>query len=502
MELNLEAFLKVANEFQLGSLLTESPHPLTENLSQLAKFDTRKALSNLKTVDLLALKKLTEKTELLRPLHFAIQQTLDHDGRVFFCGCGATGRLSLSIETLWRQVFNNDRVIGFMAGGDVALIHSIEKFEDYPEFGARHLKQLGFRDGDLLVSTTEGGETPYVIGATEEAAKISSRNPFILYCNPDEILCRVATRSKNFIENPRINKINLTVGPMALTGSTRMQATTVLMGAVGSCLLNFKKDFSAVFEELHALQNIATLLNYERLEPLTIEESQTYRDGKFVLYTCDPSLSITVITDTTERAPTFSLFPFESQSQSKENPAWAYLQVNGTKDNTEAWQKMLGRPPRHLEWPEVSEQTTEKYLWSFELSTKIRTLRDSYIKPPQRIFEIHLDDKGLSFWYAGHVIMFAEVAKQSLLVQHLIIKMLMNAHSTLVMGRLGRFEGNLMTYVRPSNYKLIDRAIRYASILLEKRNIKRPYIEMAKRVFELREVLPRDQALVMELIKD
>ncbi len=42
-------------------------------------------------------------------------------------------------------------------------------------------------------------------------------------------------------------------------------------------------------------------------------------------------------------------------------------------------------------------------------------------------------------------------------------------HSTLVMGRLGRFEGNLMTWVYPSNGKLIDRAARYTEILLHRR---------------------------------
>jgi N-acetylmuramic acid 6-phosphate etherase len=29
-----------------------------------------------------------------------------------------------------------DAVISFMAGGDVAIINSVEDFEDHPEFGA------------------------------------------------------------------------------------------------------------------------------------------------------------------------------------------------------------------------------------------------------------------------------------------------------------------------------------------------------------------------------
>jgi N-acetylmuramic acid 6-phosphate etherase len=90
----------------------------------------------------------------------------------YFCGCGATGRLSLTIETLWRQVHRGEkienRVFSFMAGGDVALIRSIENFEDFPDYGARQLLEAGFKDGDLLIGTTEGGETPFVIGAVEK----------------------------------------------------------------------------------------------------------------------------------------------------------------------------------------------------------------------------------------------------------------------------------------------------------------------------------------------
>src|SRR5581483_11789624 len=95
----------------------------------------------------------------------------------------------------WRQVaerpmFQNS-VVGFMAGGDLALVHSIENFEDHPEYGARQLMELGFGENDLLISSTEGGETPFVIGATERAAEASRRSPWFLYCNPDSALAEV-----------------------------------------------------------------------------------------------------------------------------------------------------------------------------------------------------------------------------------------------------------------------------------------------------------------------
>ena len=45
--------------------------------------------------------------------------------------------------------------------------------------------------------------------------------------------------------------------------------------------------------------------------------------------------------------------------------------------------------------------------------------------------------------------------------------MVLNAHSTLMMGRVGRFESNLMTFVVPVNSKLERRAIRLVQWLLE-----------------------------------
>jgi len=84
------------------------------------------------------------------------------------------------------------------------------------------MKDIKFSENDLLIASTEGGETPWVIGATEYASSFSKRKPWILYCNPDEILVKLVERSRKMIENPNIQKINMTVGNMAITGSTRM----------------------------------------------------------------------------------------------------------------------------------------------------------------------------------------------------------------------------------------------------------------------------------------
>src|SRR5690606_5512089 len=159
-----------AHLYHLGELLTEARHPETMHLSDWANHDLPRAFSALNSVDVASLRKLENKITDILALRTAIRETLVQKGRIFLCGCGATGRLSLLLERLWRELFPGDESVrAFMAGGDVALVHSLEGFEDFPDFGARHLMGLGFTKNDLLIACTEGGETPYVIGATEKA---------------------------------------------------------------------------------------------------------------------------------------------------------------------------------------------------------------------------------------------------------------------------------------------------------------------------------------------
>ena len=56
-----------------------------------------------------------------------------------------------------------------MAGGDAALIKSVEDFEDHSEFAHQQLIELEFTENDLLIGSTEGGETTWVIGAIWKA---------------------------------------------------------------------------------------------------------------------------------------------------------------------------------------------------------------------------------------------------------------------------------------------------------------------------------------------
>ena len=501
-----EKFLAIASQFKLGGLVTESSHPATRNLSDLAKNNLPEAISILKECDRQTLIVLSGKRKEICRLKEIINDTFESGNNVFFCGCGATGRLSLTVETLWRQVHDKDkikdRVFSFMAGGDVALISSIENFEDFPQYGARQLLEAGFDDGDLLIGTTEGGETPFVIGAVEKAAQISKRKPFFLYCNPDDILCEVAERSRLVIKNPEIEKINLTVGPMAITGSTRMQASTILLAAAGIALFYYKDSDEFIGKEIDAFTGFWDSSDFRFIEKFIIQESGYYKNGEHLLYETDSKLGITVITDTTERSPTFSLFPFENSNEDEQNLSLCYLYMPDTPESEKAWERLLWRSPRTLEWEEINEIASGRRLLGFDFSSRVLSRRENHLRSNiQHRFKILSEKSGIKF-QLGSESHFLVTPFSTPLFTHLVLKMILNTHSTLIMGMLGRYEGNVMTYVRASNNKLVDRAIRYIEMILKSKSIEIPYNELCYTLFEMLEKTPSDKSIVLATVEE
>jgi N-acetylmuramic acid 6-phosphate etherase len=497
-----DEFLALAAQYQLGSLDTEAFHPLTANLSELAQTDLPGALRSLQAVDVAALERFQEKIGGVIELASAVERTFAMGRKVYLCGCGATGRLSLAAEWLGRAgmlpLELADRVIGFMAGGDAALIRSIENFEDFTDYGARQLDELGFADGDLLIASTEGGETPWVIGAAERAAAVSRNAPWFLYCNPDAQLRAAAERSRRILDDSRIRKLNLHVGPMALAGSTRMQASTVLLAAVGFAL-EYHGDPAKIAAALAAFIKFVREADYIALLPLVTVETQIYQSGKHTLYRTRTT-GLTTLTDTTERSPTFSLAAFENVFAPEQPKSLTYLHLPGTPDAASAWRALLLREPRTLEWPGLEKLTSRAWLEGYDFSDRVQQRRAE-----DAVIGVEIDESSIHFKIDFENIAYTvnfHTPPGGLLSFHLFLKLLLNAHSTAVMARLGRCRGNLMTYVRASNLKLIDRAVRYARHLWKlESGAEVPYETVVRALFAIRPTLAPDEPAVLRVVE-
>jgi len=440
-----------------------------------------------------------------------------------------------------------------MTGGDRALISSLEGFEDLQLIGRLQLEDRKVEKGDVVICVTEGGETSSVIGtilaALDQWRTAESYDPektkkklYFIYNNPDEKL-RPFDRSRRVLEEPGITKINLTTGSQSITGSTRMQATTIETFVVGNILqqaldrslrkflskkematLGFKselrledklKEFSHILKQVRA--SLSAIAKFTQLE------AQTYKAENFSTYFAQKGL-ITVFIDSTERSPTFRLFPLDTVKQAKRK---SWIQVWTPAANLQdAWQAFLGRPFRGLS-PEFYRKPFEdeiddaylkkaaleslknagnnqQFLYDFsfadfnlknrepaqgdlgvavlispeeaELGKKnsdFRKFIDLFSKKGASVAVILITDK--SSKKISRLIRkipgFGAEGKNSLIVvnigttndplginQRIALKILLNAHSTGVMARLGKVIGNTMTNVSPSNLKLIGRA--------------------------------------------
>ncbi|MCF7790777.1 MAG: methyltransferase domain-containing protein [Victivallales bacterium] len=486
----IKVFQQQKKKFRNNPLQTEQPNPDTINLSVLAKKKLPEAVNLLKNVDIKAVRRMLEYVSGLEKLKADIEQVLESGNKIIISGCGASGRLAVALEFLWNYCFPEKKgmVTGFLGGGDNAMIKSIEGFEDFKEYGVKQLKLAGFKDGDLLIAASASGESPFVLATAEYAAE-SSVKPWFIHCNTNDSLKGRIT--DHVIYNKKVKSLGLYTGQMALTGSTRMQATTVLMLGIGLPLLGYNiKDELENFSEVLDKTDMTPLIDFIK------NETEIYKNGEYVFYDIDEFYGVTVLTDTTERAPTFNLAPFENQLDNDFRPSWFYIVLRNAGEPAEAWNKLLGRKPRTLNW---SEETSRERLLGFNFSRELINLRSSYAKP-FHYYKIFRKDNKIKFSLRGCVAEF-NVNGFTPLFEHLILKLLLNTSSTIMMGRLGYYEGNLMTSVYPSNSKLIDRSVRYIDFILKNRHgINLNYEKIADEMFEELYLLQPGESIVKRTI--
>jgi len=410
-------YVQDKTQFQLHTLLTEQRHIKTWNLSDETQKNCAKGLSMLFSVDEDIEEKLEDllrNKDLLEQAVQAIEEAILSHDKIYIYGCGATGRLAKQMEsTFWRPFWRKikgttkiwlklkstldedieDQLIGEMTGGDRALISSLEGFEDLQLIGRLQLEDRKIKQGDVVICVTEGGETSSVIGtilaALNQWKEANAYHPertrkklYFVYNNPDEKLLPF-DRSREVLKEPGITKINLTTGPQAITGSTRMQATTIETFVIGNILQQAiyrilrrflsGKDMEKIGFQDEArlerkLHDFAMLLkqvkdNIPSIAKFTRLEAQTYASGHFSTYFAERGL-ITVFIDSTERSPTFRLFPLDTVKEPKRT---SWIQVWTPAANLrDAWLGFLGRPFRGLS-PEFyrapfEEKITDPYL--------------------------------------------------------------------------------------------------------------------------------------------
>ncbi len=144
----------------------------------------------------------------------AAARRLLRGGRLAYAGAGTSGRLAVQDGTELPPTYGwpRERLLYLLAGGEKALLASVEGAEDDEEAGRRAAAALGAED--VLVGVAASGRTPYTVAAIREARSRGALTVAIAN-NPGAPLLHAAEHT-----------ICLDTGPEVVAGSTRMAAGT------------------------------------------------------------------------------------------------------------------------------------------------------------------------------------------------------------------------------------------------------------------------------------
>ena len=531
-----ENFLNNEKQFHLGILPTEQSNPKSRNIDLKFADNPADGVKMLLSVDRdihAMAKKVLKGNEFMEMVN-AGEDAVSKGNKIVFSGCGSTGRLSILLEAMWRyfykdlkqkypEIYNQskqfeDCVYSIMTGGEYALIRSVEYFEDYHVFGRQQVSDLDMTEEDVLIAITEGGETSSVLGTVAEAADRGAK-VFLLFNNPASVLIDHIDRSRRAIEDPRVTVLDLFCGPMAIAGSTRMQAMTSEQLIAGAALetilgrildqilsrdqkemLNIRKiDYASAFNTL--LDDLVTDLNTKILAEYLNMEKGVYQENGLITYFAENFL-LDIFTDTTERAPTFMLPPFKKIDDTVSPVSWAFVK-NPLRSTAAAWEYVLGRSPRCLEWdsdlyremgvpgklaynPPVIDTTQimKFYIGNDEDNSRLsrspnvavsivgsremknpayENYRNAFKKCASKFEQNYTLVIGEDIGDADYRILCSPVRSVFNLMEHLAIKLILNTVSTGTMILMGRVTSNWMSWVDVSNKKLKDRGIRLIS---------------------------------------
>ena len=173
-------------------------------------------------------------------------------GKIFYVGCGTSGRLALVDASEIGCTYGVDGVIvAVVAGGKRGVADASVGNEDSFGGGARAILRRGVSASDVVIGLSASGGTPYVSGALSAAKK---RGAFTMGIDNNE---------NSAIAREADLGIELLTGAEVVEGSTRMKAgtaqkmtlnmiSTALMTRLGKVYRNYMINMRPYNEKLRA----------------------------------------------------------------------------------------------------------------------------------------------------------------------------------------------------------------------------------------------------------
>jgi N-acetylmuramic acid 6-phosphate etherase len=168
-------------------------------------------------------------------------------GRLLYVGAGTSGRLGVLDAAECPPTFGTppEMVVGIIAGGDAALVRSVEGAEDDQAAAVEAIAALRVGSNDIVVGIAASGTTPFVQAALTAAQSRRARTAFVACSEPPTQLAQTCDVC-----------ITVLVGPEIVTGSTRMKAGTatklVLNTLTTGAMIRLGKTYGNLMVDLRA----------------------------------------------------------------------------------------------------------------------------------------------------------------------------------------------------------------------------------------------------------
>ena len=158
---------------ELQKIATEQRNPNTTHIDTLSTLEMVRLINQEDQKVALAVAQVAP--EIARAIDVITRQ-LSQGGRLFYAGCGTSGRLGILDAVECPPTYSTDPelVQAIIAGGYPAIFRAVEGAEDDFDLGRRDLQERGFASQDVLVGLAASGRTPYVLGAMGYARELGA----------------------------------------------------------------------------------------------------------------------------------------------------------------------------------------------------------------------------------------------------------------------------------------------------------------------------------------
>ena len=220
--------------------ITEQQNSLSHKINNMSIFEILLMINKEDALIASAINKKLDKIELL--INDVIKK-IKNNGRLFYIGCGTSGRLGVLDASECPPTFSTDPklVQGIIAGGLEALYKSVEGAEDNSEEGSNIIKKNKVSENDIIIGISANGSAPYVLSALKEAYALGATTSLITFNKIDK---------KKYINHI----ITIITGPELISGSTRLKAGTatkmILNMVTTSAMIKLNKTYNNYMVDL------------------------------------------------------------------------------------------------------------------------------------------------------------------------------------------------------------------------------------------------------------